>query len=93
MRLATTGDEIPAAREVRLLVTPPFLPVFLLTRVVTRPGTISPVAPHVIESLVSSDHAYLRQLYARMNDYDPGSASITCPHCRRSFVPEKRPTP
>ena len=67
MRLATVADELAAARDPRVLKQAPYLPVALVSRVVTRLGTLEAVTPDVIEGLFASDFAYLRQLYEQLN--------------------------
>lgn len=67
MRLATVADELSAASDRRVLKHAPWLPVALLSRVVTSLGTVDRVTPEVIEGLFASDFAYLRRLYDQLN--------------------------
>ncbi len=66
MRLATAADELEAGRDPHVLENAAYLPVALLSRVVTKLGTVS-VTPQVIEGLFASDLAYLTQLYDQLN--------------------------
>ncbi len=52
-----------------------YLPVALLSRVVTKFGTLEAVPPRVIEGLFASDYAYLKQFYDRLNHRD-GAAPV-----------------
>jgi hypothetical protein len=67
MRLATAADELSAARDPRVLENAAYLPVALLSRVVTKLGTIEPVTADVIERLFASDLASLQRLYDQLN--------------------------
>ena len=87
MRLATAADEIVPLRDERVQRNPAYLAVILLSRVVTRLGTVDPVTPGVIEGLFAADLAYLQDFYNRVNRLD-GGEEVTCPECGAGFVPE-----
>src|SRR6478736_6090660 len=55
MRLATANDEIAPLRDPRVRQNEAYLSVILLSRVVTRLGTLSDVNPGVIENIFSAD--------------------------------------
>ena len=81
MRRATAADEIlplqgPARAEERA-----YLVVILLSRVVTRLGSVDAINPKVIEGLFATDLAFLQDLYNRVNALDDQDA---CPHCGKS---------
>ena len=68
MRLATARDEIEPLRDPRVSgPEDPFLTVIVLSRVITRLGTISQVTPREIENLFAADLAYLQDLYGIIN--------------------------
>ena len=53
--------------------------VILLSRVVTRLGSLAAINPKVIEGLFATDLAFLQDLYSRINQlHDEGAV---CPHC------------
>jgi hypothetical protein len=81
MRLATAADEIYPLRDPRVQNWPAYLIVILLSRVVTRLGTVPDVNPGLIERLFSEDLAYLQDLYNRINGLGPRTVAFTCPHC------------
>lgn len=81
MRLATAADEIYPLRDPRVQGWPAYLIVILLSRVVTRLGTLSDVNPGVIEQLFSEDLAYLQDLYNQINGLGPHTVTLSCPHC------------
>lgn len=81
MRLATAADEIYPLRDPRVQGWPAYLIVILLSRVVTRLGTLADVHPGVIERLFSEDLAYLQDLYNQINGLGPRTATLNCPHC------------
>jgi hypothetical protein len=68
MRLATARDEIEPLRDNRVNgPDDPFLTVIVLSRVVTRLGTLSQVTPKDIENLFAADLAFLQDLYGIVN--------------------------
>lgn len=86
MRLATAADEIAPLRDPRVQANPSYLVVILLSRVVTRLGTVGQVTPKVVENLFAADMAYLQDLYNRINS--PEASTVVCPHCQQSFALE-----
>jgi hypothetical protein len=73
MRLATARDEIEPLRDPRVKDNEAYLTVIVLSRVVTRLGSIGQVTPRTIEGLFASDLAYLQDLYAILNFGDPSA--------------------
>jgi len=68
MRLATARDEIEPLRDSRVSgPDDPFLTVIVLSRVITRLGTLSQVTAKEIESLFAADLAFLQDLYGIIN--------------------------
>jgi hypothetical protein len=88
MRLATAGDEILPLKDPRVQANPAYLVVILLSRVVTRLGSLETVNPKVIEALFASDLAYLQDFYNRINGNGTASLQVTCPSCERRFEVE-----
>lgn len=82
MRLATAKDEIIPQRDPRVRENPSYLSVLLLSRVVTRLGSVGTITPGVIENLFASDLAFLQDLYRRINQDGSAEVSVTCPSCR-----------
>ena len=85
MRLATAMDEIESLHDPRVQANESYLPVLLLSRVITRLGDLDPVTPRVIESLFVSDLAYLEDLYQRLNSPDRVVVGAVCPSCSSQF--------
>ncbi|MCI0396430.1 MAG: phage tail assembly protein [Chloroflexi bacterium] len=85
MRLATALDEIEPMQDARVESNESYLPVLLLSRVVTQLGQLPAVTPRVIESLFASDLAYLQELYLRLNSAENVVVSAVCPHCNGRF--------
>lgn len=76
MRLATAGDEITPLRDPRVQQNPAYLSIIVLSRVITRLGTLTDLDPRIIEGLFASDLDYLQRLYERVNtaeEVDPVS--------------------
>lgn len=86
MRLATARDEILPQRDPRVRENEAYLTVILLSRVVTRLGSVSRVTPATIESLFASDLAFLQDLYRRINSEGHTQLGIVCPSCRHQFT-------
>ncbi|MBW3578943.1 MAG: hypothetical protein KY462_14620 [Actinobacteria bacterium] len=86
MRLATARDEILPLRDPRVRQTEAYLTVILLSRVITRLGTVDPINPAVIEGLFATDLAFLQDLYKRINQEGHTHATVTCPSCEHEFV-------
>lgn len=89
MRLATAADEITPLRDGRVQANPAYLIVILLSRVVSRLGSLAHINPKVIESLYAADLAYLQNLYNEINQVESGHNSATCPQCHHAFEMER----
>jgi hypothetical protein len=70
MRLATAADEILPLRDPRVQQNEAYLAVIVLSRVITRLGSLPDIHVAVIEGLYASDLAYLQRLYERLNGSD-----------------------
>jgi hypothetical protein len=79
MRLATAGDEITPLRDPRVQQNPAYLSIIVLSRVITRLGTLTDLDPRIIEGLFASDLDYLQRLYERINtaeEVDPVNGAL-----------------
>src|SRR5262249_49696287 len=84
MRRATAADEILPLRDPRVQRNDAYVVVILLSRVVTRLGSLPAINPKVIEGLFATDLAFLQQLYNRVNQlHDEG---VVCPHCGKAIA-------
>jgi hypothetical protein len=81
MRLATAMDEIVPLRDPRVKQNGAYLVIVLLSRVITRLGTLDPITPAVVEGLFSSDLSYLQNFYRRINQEGDTEMRVTCPNC------------
>jgi hypothetical protein len=88
MRLATAGDEILPLKDPRVQANQAYLVVILLSRVVTRLGSIDHMNPKVIESLFAADLSYLQDLYNEINHGAGAARNVSCPACHHAFDPE-----
>ena len=86
MRLATAVDEVQPLQDPRVLANQAYLSILLLSRVVVRLGSISPVPASVVEGLFSADFAYLQDLYMRLNEPGGTLADTRCPECGAQFT-------
>lgn len=71
MRLAKAMDEIVPMRDPRVRANPAYATVLILSRVITRLGTLSEISPLVIEDLFACDLDYLQRFYRHINDLTP----------------------
>lgn len=88
MRMATAYDEIAPLKDPRVVQNPGYIVVILLSRVVTRLGTLEYINPKVIEGLFASDLAHLQDMYVRLNRNGRERMLVTCPHCAGDFEVE-----
>jgi hypothetical protein len=87
MRLATAADEILPLKDPRVQANPAYLVVILLSRVVTRLGSLKLINPGVIEGMYTADLDYLQNLYNRINS-NGNRQKVLCPHCQKEIEPE-----
>jgi hypothetical protein len=92
MRLATAMDEIAPMRDMRVKQNQAYLTVVLLSRVITRLGTLPEVHTGVIEKMFSADFAYLQDFYRRINEAENVTIPAQCPACNHSFEVELVPS-
>lgn len=81
MRLATAADEILPLRDPKVQQNQGYLTIILLSRVITKLGTLSMVNTRVIEGLFTMDLAYLQDMYQRINMSEMPHYQFVCPHC------------
>jgi len=81
MRLATAMDEIAPLRDPRVRENQAYLVIILLSRVITRLGTLPQVSPYEIENMFSGDLAFLQRLYRQINEQGTTLVPVTCPEC------------
>ena len=62
--------------------------VILLSRVVSRLGSLSQVNPKVVENLYAADLAYLQEFYNRINRNGRSAVGAACPRCAHEFEVE-----
>jgi hypothetical protein len=86
MRLATALDEVQPRADPRVISNQAYVSILLISRVLTRLGSISPVPVQVVERLFSADFAYLQDLYMRVNDAGGTLAETECPACGTRFA-------
>jgi len=86
MRLATARDEILPQRDPRVRENEAYLTVILLSRVITRLGTLPQVHTGIVEGLFASDLTFLQDLYRRVNQEGHTQAAVTCPACNHDFA-------
>jgi hypothetical protein len=91
MRLATAADEILPMKDPKVQSNPAYLTVILLSRVVTKLGTLESINTKVIEDLFASDLSYLQNFYQRINEDGTGKIRTVCPKCEHPFDVEVVP--
>jgi hypothetical protein len=85
MRLATALDEIAPLRDPRVHNNPAYLLIILLSRVITRLGSLEQINPKTIEGLFAADLAYVQDVYRRLNENGHNLVRTQCPHCSQLF--------
>ncbi len=85
MRLATAMDEIIPLQDRRVRDNQAYLVIVLLSRVVTKLGTLPAINTGVIENLFAADLAYLQEMYRRINEEGTTLFPVTCPECQQQF--------
>ena len=81
MRLATAMDEIAPLRDPRVRGNQAYLVIVLLSRVITRLGTIENVGTWELEKLFTADLAYLQRFYRQINEHGTSVVTTQCPEC------------
>ncbi len=87
MRLATAADEILPLKDPRVQRNPKYLPIILLSRVITKLGSFKKITTKIIEGFYDADLAYLQEFYNRINQKS-SSIEATCPKCFHAFKVE-----
>lgn len=85
MRLATAKDEIVVQKEASVRDNPAYGFLVMLSRVISRLGSLNAVNPALLETLAIRDIAYLREFYNRVNQQSEAHIATECPHCRSQF--------
>ena len=85
MRLATAKDEICIQREASVQENPAYGFLVMLSRVISRLGSLTAVNPGLLERLTIRDVAYLREFYNRVNQQGDAHISTQCPQCQAQY--------
>lgn len=85
MRLATAADEILPQKDPRVQQNPAYLIIIILSRVITKLGSLQSITPQIIECLFAADLAFLQEFYNRINQTGTPTINATCPKCGHSF--------
>ncbi len=85
MRLASAADEIAPLQDPRVQRNSAYMSVILLSRVITRLGSLPDVNPTVVERMFAADVSYLQSLYQQLNANGHTHSVISCPHCNETF--------
>lgn len=85
MRLATAKDEIVVQQERKVRENPAYDTLVMLSRVISRLGSLNSVSPEQLEELVLRDISYLREFYNRINQQGNTYIPTQCPHCETEY--------
>jgi len=88
MKLATAADEILPLRDPRVKSNPAYLSCIVLSRTITRLGTIQNITPTIIENMFASDMGFLQSFYKNVNGNGSSSVVSVCPKCETKFETE-----
>jgi hypothetical protein len=90
MRLANARDEIAPLSDPKVRQNKAYLVILILSRVITKLGSIDDVTPEVVERFFSADLSYLQDFYRRINGDGDAIIPATCPACGHGFEAEFR---
>lgn len=85
MRLSTAKDEMVVQKDSRVQQDSAYGVLVMLSRVITRLGSLSSVSPELLENLFTLDLAYLREFYNRINQQGNALIPVQCPQCSSQF--------
>ncbi|WP_440956072.1 phage tail assembly protein [Methanosarcina sp. Mfa9] len=85
IRLSTAADEILPLRDPKVQANPAYLTVILLSRVITKLGTLEIINTKTIENFFVSDLAYLQDFYTKINETGTTRLKTVCPNCGHQF--------
>lgn len=88
MRLATAKDEIMVQKNRAAQDNSSYAVIVMLSRVITKLGTLTEITPELLENLFSKDLAYLREFYNRINQQGDAYIPVQCPQCQSQFQVE-----
>lgn len=86
MRLATAADEILPLKDPRVQGNEAYLTIILLSRVISRLGSVSQVTTKIVEGLYAADLAYLQTFYNTVNRSGNTNVAAECPKCAHEFA-------
>ncbi len=85
MRLATAADEIQPLKDPRVQGNQAYLILILLSRVISKLGSLPQISPKTIEDMYAGDLAYLQEFYNRINRNGKACVEAVCPKCQHEF--------
>ncbi len=88
MRLATAADEILPLKDPRVEKNPSYLVIILLSRVITKLGSLSVINPQIIEGLFAEDLYFLQNFYNEINGQKKRK-TVNCPNCEKPVEVEQ----
>lgn len=91
MRLATAMDEIAPMKDLRVRSNQAYFSIVLLSRVISRLGTLDEVNTGMIENMFAADFSYLQDFYRRINENGHPNVPALCPNCNTEFEVELGP--
>lgn len=86
MRLSTAKDEIAPLQDHRVRNNESYMIIILLSRVITKLGSLKHIDTSTIEQLFSSDLDFLQRFYQKINSEESSDVNIKCPHCENDIV-------
>jgi hypothetical protein len=85
MRLATAADEILPLKDPRVQGNQAYLVIILLSRVISKLGSVAQINPKVVEDFYAADLAYLQEFYNQINRNGKSTIDTVCPKCSHQF--------
>ncbi len=81
MKMATALDEIDVHNDERVLSSPRYHDVLLLSKIIVNIGEINNISVDEVLSLYEVDFRYLQTLYKEVNGHLEHELQVRCPKC------------
>ena len=81
----TAMDEITPLKDARVKNNDAYLSIIILSRVITRLGSLNEVHTGVLEQMFTADLAYLQDFYRSINEGGESLGRVACPSCQAEF--------
>ena len=78
-------DEITPLKDARVKSNDAYLSIIILSRVITRLGSLNDVHTGILEHMFTADLGYLQDFYRSINEGGESLGRVACPSCQEEF--------